>query len=278
MALDNAQFMSELSITDPPGTDPLSEGDDQIRTSKRTQLQSFPGVDKAVTTTADQLNDVALQSEANTFVATQIFTGSVEVQDLNFRFRSTFQTQSTGPIFIDESGINQRWSIFRENTNTSGDFLFQRFSVAGALQNTVLRMTEATGVMLASSGTIADPQYSFVSSPAMGMYRAGADALGFSAAGFEVMVLESAAIKARSSILARDASIGSPSYAFENEPGTGFFRSAGGTMTFVSTGTSKLVIKPNTINMLNLPLGSAGLSSGDLFRSESAFGFIEVVP
>lgn len=65
MPLDGANFISELSITDPPGTDPLSQGDDQIRTIKRATFQSFEFVDAAVTRTAAQLNNTALLSDAD---------------------------------------------------------------------------------------------------------------------------------------------------------------------------------------------------------------------
>ena len=47
MALDNAQYIDELSITDPTATNPVSEGDDQIRAVKRAVKQSFPSVDIA---------------------------------------------------------------------------------------------------------------------------------------------------------------------------------------------------------------------------------------
>ena len=48
MALDNANYIDELSITDPAATDLVSQGDDQIRTVKRAVKQSFPSVDIAV--------------------------------------------------------------------------------------------------------------------------------------------------------------------------------------------------------------------------------------
>lgn len=59
MSLDDAQFISELSVTDPPFNDPVGEADDHIRTTKRATQQSFPNVDKEVSTTADELNFVA---------------------------------------------------------------------------------------------------------------------------------------------------------------------------------------------------------------------------
>ena len=48
MALDPANYIDELSITDPTSSDDVSEGDDQIRTVKRAVKQSFPSVDIAV--------------------------------------------------------------------------------------------------------------------------------------------------------------------------------------------------------------------------------------
>jgi hypothetical protein len=48
MALDNANYIDELSITDPTASDLVSQGDDQIRTVKRAVKQSFPSVDIAV--------------------------------------------------------------------------------------------------------------------------------------------------------------------------------------------------------------------------------------
>jgi hypothetical protein len=48
MALDPANYIDELSITDPTASDDVSEGDDQIRTVKRAVKQSFPSVDIAV--------------------------------------------------------------------------------------------------------------------------------------------------------------------------------------------------------------------------------------
>ena len=48
MALDPANYIDELSITDPTSSDLVSQGDDQIRTVKRAVKQSFPSVDIAV--------------------------------------------------------------------------------------------------------------------------------------------------------------------------------------------------------------------------------------
>ncbi len=71
MALDAANFIAELSITDPPGADPLSQGDDQIRTIKRATFQTFPLMAAAVNLTDVQLNLAAIKNEANVFTARQ---------------------------------------------------------------------------------------------------------------------------------------------------------------------------------------------------------------
>ena len=84
MPLDNAQFISELSITDPPGTDPLSEGDDQIRTVKRATQQSFPNVDAAVTLTAAEFNDAALKSADETITGAWTFSATLTAAAADF--------------------------------------------------------------------------------------------------------------------------------------------------------------------------------------------------
>ena len=263
MALDNAQFMSELSITDPPGTDPLSEGDDQIRTSKRTQLQSFPNVDKAVTKTADQLNDVAQISEVNVFSAQNAFLEPIQGADGLAGFPG--YTFSTAPDM----------GMFKFGTDQLG------FSV-GAVEkiifttNTIIPKVSVVQIRPEAPGTVALPMYSFNNDTGMGMYRGGAGLLDFAVTGVHLFTISAAATVSKASYLGRDASITNPSYAFENELGTGFFRSATGEMSFTANAVVKFVIKPNTINM-NLPVGNAGLGTGDLFRSVSAPGFVEIV-
>ena len=67
MPLDNAEFIAELDIDSPLGTDPLNQGDDQIRTTKKAVQQSLPLLDAAVNITSAQMNQMAIKNEANTF-------------------------------------------------------------------------------------------------------------------------------------------------------------------------------------------------------------------
>jgi hypothetical protein len=56
MALDPANYPSELDITSPAFNEPVGEADDQIRTAKRALNQGFPNVAGAVTADQDELN------------------------------------------------------------------------------------------------------------------------------------------------------------------------------------------------------------------------------
>ena len=48
MALESANYIDELVITNPTASDPVSQGDDQLRLIKKVVKQSFPSVDIAV--------------------------------------------------------------------------------------------------------------------------------------------------------------------------------------------------------------------------------------
>ena len=57
MTIEVANYIGDLDQTLPNGGDPLPEGDDHIRLTKHVLTTQFPnGMDKAITTTADQLN------------------------------------------------------------------------------------------------------------------------------------------------------------------------------------------------------------------------------
>lgn len=140
MALDNAQFISELSIIDPPGTDPLSQGDDQIRTIKRATFQSFPLIAAAVNLTDVQLNLAAIKNEANVFtVANQQFlnsqtlTKSGDGENAGFNF-----AQFGGEI---------RWRLFQSTAANGEDFIIARNDVLGVFIDQPMRIKASSGVV-----------------------------------------------------------------------------------------------------------------------------------
>ena len=58
MALDGANYISELQSASPANTDPRSEGASQIRTVKRAVQQSFPNIAGTVDASHARMNDV----------------------------------------------------------------------------------------------------------------------------------------------------------------------------------------------------------------------------
>ena len=139
MALDNANFIAELSITDPPGSDPLSQGDDQIRTIKRATFQSFPNIDAAVSLTTAQMNLAAIKNEANIFTnpgnqfATRISVkqSGVDVAELQF---------------LNDGGFT-RWILRQEGDAQTNDWLLQRRDAAGLFVDEPFSISATTGVM-----------------------------------------------------------------------------------------------------------------------------------
>ena len=133
MALDNAQFISELSITDPPGTDAVAEGDDHIRTVKRATQQSFPNVDAAVPQTAAQMGQMAIKNEVNTFTQSNIFQN-----DIAFIIAAT----PFGLIWRDSSALRS-WEL----KSADGGALEVNRYIANVFQEATVSIDNATGTI-----------------------------------------------------------------------------------------------------------------------------------
>jgi len=138
MALDNAQFIAELSITDPPGSDPLSQGDDQIRTIKRATQQSFPNIDKAVTQTADQMLQMAIKNEANVFTADQTIQDNELIINAAADVGNQIQFQRAGVL---------RWTLTVSPDSTDNEFVLARFDDLGAFIDRPWEVDRLTGIV-----------------------------------------------------------------------------------------------------------------------------------
>lgn len=282
MALDNAQFISELSITDPPGTDPLSEGDDQIRTSKRTQQQSFPLIDAVVNKTSAELNDVAQRSGGN------VFTGN---QQFNTQMRISDGTEAL-PALAFTQAVNM--GIYR----VSGNIFGIATSGIQALAIDTTKFAPFPPIRHQQDGGATFPVFSFQSSSNTGLFLKAVNQLGFATAGIERMAIEGSTIvtpngttyqcignqvvrKFQTTSVAgwnwQDASAVNrwqiQILTDGNNNNFGFRRlNSGG----VSQGDMLILKQDGNVNMPQLPLGNAGLATGDLFRSVTAPGFIEI--
>ena len=340
MALDNAQFISELSITDPPGTDAVAEGDDHIRTTKRATQQSFPNVDAAVPQTAAQMGQMAIKNEVNTFTQTNIFTARNDFQNIrfdaavgttrgfqyfldglqNWAVSNNFNVPAlqfqrhdpaTGifvdtPISIDNttgevtagSGVFnvqakptgggqsdiryidqvavQRWVLRTESDALGNDFVFQRRDATGVLVSTPIRFDAVDGRILASSGTEALPQYSFQSALTSGMYRDGANALGFATDGVRRFGLDTQNAIWTVNHRMQDGSAAFPSYTFSNQTDLGFYHEPASNVIACATGGAqrwRLSQSSMTVNS-DVILGSNGVVGGPgyAFRGDTNTG------
>lgn len=57
MALESAQFISQLNVSNPLSTDTVSQADDHLRLIKSVLKNTFPNLSAPVTSTAEQLNN-----------------------------------------------------------------------------------------------------------------------------------------------------------------------------------------------------------------------------
>ncbi len=147
MPLDDAQFIAEFSLTDPPGTDPVAEGDNHIRQVKIAVQQSFAFIDKAVLKTADQLNDVAQLSEANTFTEANSFAAATNFAALvtlnaNQRFAND---ADRGLQWTDSAGAVFKWELLALQ-GSNDDIRLTRY-VAGVSTDSPWSVSAATGVV-----------------------------------------------------------------------------------------------------------------------------------
>lgn len=76
MALEVFSYISSLVPANPTSTDPVSQGDDQIRGIKTTLVNSFPNISSAVTATAAQLNSTTTLATTYAPLASPAFTGN----------------------------------------------------------------------------------------------------------------------------------------------------------------------------------------------------------
>ena len=137
MALDGANFIAELSITDPPGTDPLSQGDDQIRTIKRATFQSFPLVDAAVNLTAAQMNLMAIKNEAN------VFSADRQINDANLILHAV--ADGGASTELRRAGL-LRWTTTMGLDANDNDWSLTRFDALGDFVDNPLVVSNVTGV------------------------------------------------------------------------------------------------------------------------------------
>lgn len=117
MALDPANYPSELDITSPAFNEPVGEADDQIRTAKRALNQGFPNVAGAATATHTELN--ILDGATVTTAELNIMDGvTATTAELNYvdGVTSAIQTQFSGKAALAGS-TSQRFDVQAPNAD-----------------------------------------------------------------------------------------------------------------------------------------------------------------
>ena len=162
MALDNANYIDELSITDPAATDLISQGDDQIRTVKRAVKQSFPSVDIAVNAvhTSSSAPTVSL-SEGLVWIDTSAGAGNhiIKIYDGSSFITLPFSVEAAQTVDVNAGTIDGTVIGGATPAAITGTTLTGNTSLAlatGATVTGVDNATLATGsaTLLATQGAI----------------------------------------------------------------------------------------------------------------------------
>ena len=230
MPLDNAQFISELSVDDPPGTDNLNEGDDHIRTTKRATQQSFPNVDAAVPQTAAQMAQMAIKNEANLFTQINTFGAQTLMQNGSDALPSVAFSNSPD------------MGMFRTAASVLGLAVagVERFRMSVSSVQSFLQFRSI-------DGAAAGPGFSFTSDPTLGMYTDAADRLSFATAGARRFSVDSIKMQLEVPVRAQDGSNSEPAYAFAAGTNVGMFLKATNQLGFATSGIERMSIQGATI-------------------------------
>lgn len=239
MGLEAATYINQLNPLNPVGAvDPKSQGDDHIRMIKAAIQASFPNITGAITATQAQLNAVGASgitgfaiaankvkgnTAAGAGAATTALRSDVTMQlDLadGFSFTGTHlhRTGSAGaPTFAFISDATSGMY--------SGGVNDLRFAVGGALalqmQPTFFAPLQPVRAIDGSAGT---PSFSFFSDSDTGLYRVGADQIGIATGGAVRIAVSTASLTANIPFRLADGTVGAPSYAFDNDNDTGFYK------------------------------------------------------
>lgn len=160
MGLETATYISGLNASNPVNaTDVVGEGDDHLRLIKSTLLNSFPGITGAMSLTHTQLNNAAIQDEANTFTSAQTISmaGAAAlrlIQTDATADEGTFEITSGGDQFLlrtrtDALAFGNNFLIAKRSGT---DIESLQFNVAAG--ETAILATQNAGVGLYYNGTL----------------------------------------------------------------------------------------------------------------------------
>lgn len=141
-------------------------------------------------------------------------------------------------------------------------------SVAYAADGKDIITLDIDGIKL-KDGSIGYPSMSFASNPSIGLYKAGSY-LSIAEAGSKVAEFSHTDIKTYSQILAPTTWSSTPSYSFQNSPGTGIYSTGAGQMTFGVATYEKLLITNSTIEAkTRIKIPTSTILSPEIYSTDS---------
>jgi hypothetical protein len=133
------------------------------------------------------------------------------------------------------------------------------------------------------NGTVGGPALAFATDADTGIYRVGADTIGFACNGGQRLQLDSNALTASVALAAQDGAVGTPGIAFKDDLDTGIFRKAsndlaiacGGVEVFRVDGSGDCTVGRNASSVFKITglTAAAGASGGSIGnRPDAAAG------
>lgn len=160
--------------------------------------------------------------------------------------------QSTYKVFRKCPGASPSPTQVKVEVEADGDVLIQNCTGRSTTINGTFNLANTSFAV--GNGSAAAPTYSFSSDTNTGMYRAAADALGFSFGGSEVMVLGPASINLSANLVSTAAgtfggivtgpvgSAASPTFTFAGDTNTGMYRAGADIIGFSTNGSAQATL------------------------------------
>ena len=137
-----AGFIADINATNPPGTDPTSEGDDTFRALKQNILNTIPNFDALITKTSDDINKTVQSNKDEAITGAAFRQWSFDEMVLNL----------LGTVAVDlpvgfrwQLEAKKRFELFMEAAADGNDLRLSLFDALEVLVNRPVTVDLVTG-------------------------------------------------------------------------------------------------------------------------------------
>lgn len=253
MGLESAgiEFINQLVDSYPEPGDVRAQGDDHLRLIKRVLKHSFPNFTAAMTRTAAELNAAPVKTGAETISGAWAFTAPVTVP--------VGSPSAPSIAFAGDSNTG----MYSEGANvinfaTEG---VERLSITGS-------EVAVQAPIWVPVGSAAAPTYTFGGEANTGIYRtSGGGAVSVATSGVDRLTIGTTRILPTVPVQAADGSYTAPTYSFDSDSDTGFYRSNGGEVSYASDGAKAVTFNVSGLSLHRIAGSWTGIqffnSAGD---------------